>query len=130
MSKDRKDVNVMVVLTSSACANDGLAILFLVLGVISFVLIMLAADADKNVFCAICCVCFLAMFAMSALTGGGAIFRHTDLYDYTVELDSTSDYQWLIENNYKINKRVYDSKEIYNITGAPLPDEDWIIYPD
>lgn len=120
----------MVVLTSSACANDGLAILFLVLSVISFALIMLAADADKNVFCAICCVCCLAMFAMTALTGTGTIFRCTDLYDYTVELDSTSDYQWLIENNYKINKRVYDSKEIYKITGAPLPDEDWIIYPD
>ena len=120
----------MAVLTSSACVNTGLALVFLILGVISFVITMILADADKNALCAIFAILCLATFMMSIFTGTGVLFRRADVYDYTVELNSTDQYQWLIENNYEIKKRVYDSKDIYKITGAPFPDEDWIIYPN
>lgn len=47
---------------------------------------------------------------------------------YTVEINDRYAYQYLIENNYSINDRPYDSKNIYVITGKPLPTEwetDW-----
>ena len=42
---------------------------------------------------------------------------------YTVEINDPHAYQYLIENNYSIEERPYDSKNIYIITGDPLPDE-------
>lgn len=47
---------------------------------------------------------------------------------YTVEINDHRAYQYLIENNYSIDERPYDSKNIYVITGEPLPTEwetDW-----
>lgn len=47
---------------------------------------------------------------------------------YNIEINDHRAYQYLIENNYSIESRPYDSKNIYIITGDPLPDEwetDW-----
>jgi len=42
-------------------------------------------------------------------------------YKYTVEITEESKYKELIEKEYKF-KRLYDGREIYEITGAPLED--------
>lgn len=42
---------------------------------------------------------------------------------YTVEINDPRAYQYLIENNYHIEERPYDSKNIYVVTGDLLPDE-------
>lgn len=47
---------------------------------------------------------------------------------YTIEINDKRAYQYLIENNYSVNERLYDSKNVYIITGKPLPAEwetDW-----
>lgn len=47
---------------------------------------------------------------------------------YTVEINDHRAYQYLIENNYSVDERLYDSKNIYVITGEPLSTEwetDW-----
>ena len=66
---------------------------------------------------------FCILFIVS-LTG---VFNGPPKVEYTVEVKSMESYQWLIENNYKIIKRLYETKNIYEIKGAPLPNLDWII---
>lgn len=42
-------------------------------------------------------------------------------YKYTVEITEESKYKELVEKEYKF-KRLYDGKEIYEISGAPLEE--------
>lgn len=73
---------------------------------------------------------FTVFFGLVILILGVAFGIHgiPSYKKYTVEINDPRAYQYLIENNYHIENRPYDSKNIYVITGDPLPEEwetDW-----
>ncbi len=93
-------------------------ILFLVL-IVSGIIFAICCKCDTEVgmiisgiLCAIAGVALIVSFAFPVESGN---------YKYTVEITEESKYKELIEEGYEF-KRVYDNKEIYNISGAPLEE--------
>lgn len=64
-------------------------------------------------------VCFAV--ALTVLVGSTFFPIESGRYKYTVEITEESKYKELIEKGYEF-KRVYDNREIYNISGAPLEE--------
>ncbi len=93
-------------------------ILFLVL-IVSGIILFICDKCDteigmiiSGILCAIAGIALLISFLFPVESG---------TYKYTVEITEESKYKELIEEGYEF-KRVYDNKEIYNISGAPLEE--------
>lgn len=93
--------------------------------------ILFLALIVSGVIFAICCKCdteigmiisgILCVIAGVALIVSFAFPVESGSYKYTVEITEESKYKELIEEDYEF-KRVYDNREIYNISGAPLEE--------
>ena len=78
---------------------------------------------------ALCCKCdtdigIIISGILCAIVGVALIISfpvESGTYKYTVEITEESKYKELIEEGYTL-KRVYDNREIYNISGAPLEE--------
>lgn len=110
----------MEILAASAImeASTLTGILFLALIVIGIILFICdKCDADigmiiSGILCGIVGIALMISFIFPVESGK---------YKYTVEITEESKYKELIEKDYEF-KRVYDNKEIYEITGAPLEE--------
>ena len=93
-------------------------ILFLAL-IVSGIIFAICCKCDteigmiiSGILCAIVGVALIVSFAFPVESG---------TYNYTVEITEESKYKELIDDGYTL-KHVYDNKEIYNISGAPLEE--------
>ena len=93
-------------------------ILFLAL-IVSVVIFAICCKCDTDVgmlISGILCVIVGVVFF------GSTFFPvESGKYNYTVEITEESKYKELVDEGYTL-KRVYDNKEIYNISGAPLEE--------
>lgn len=104
-----------------------------IIGVVSFIALLgggafIASDEDDTVLERVGHV--MMVLSIVALCAGIVIgsIGVNSYKKYTIEITNPHAYQYLIEHNYSIIERPYDSKNIYVIQGDPLPTEwetDW-----
>lgn len=116
----------MEILNIAVVENSGFVVAFLVLTILFGIVAILTEDSERKFIPYGCIILAIIMFILFFTTALGITLPATEK-KYTVEITSNEAYQWLIENGYDIQKRVYESKDIYKICGAPLPDLEWII---
>lgn len=97
-------------------AVTGIAFLIVI---ITGILFGICCKADTEAGMAISGICLA--IAMVVLIGSIFFPEESGNYKYTVEITEESKYKELIEEGYEF-KRVYDNREIYNISGAPLEE--------
>ena len=95
------------------------AIAFLVL-ISSVIVLGICYRLDTEIGMAIFGILTVISLLVTLVTA--ALPVETGRYTYTVEITDNAKYKELIENDYRFNKRLYDNKEIYEITGAPLEE--------
>ena len=100
----------------AASALTGILLLALIVsGTIFFICDKCDAEIGmiiSGILCAIAGIALIISFAFPVESGE---------YKYTVEITEESKYKELINEGYTF-KRVYDNREIYEITGAPLEE--------
>ena len=118
----------MELLTSCNAPINCLIILGAVIATIVVVFCIKYGDSESETtrdFCVVVGIFGMCLFIVCMVVGfKGVPSRQVS----TIEITDQRAYEWLIENDYTINKRVYDNKNIYEVTGAPIPDEwytDW-----
>lgn len=94
----------------------GIAFLVLIITGLAFAI---CSKLDTEVGMIISGVCFA--IALVVLVGSTFFPVESGNYKYTVEITEESKYKELIEEGYEF-KRVYDNRDIYNISGAPLEE--------
>lgn len=87
--------------------------------IITGIIFGMCSESDAEIGMIISGVCFV--IAMVVLIGSAFFQVESGKYKYTVEITEESKYKELIEEGYEF-KRIYDNKEIYNISGAPLEE--------
>lgn len=93
-------------------------ILFLVL-IVSGIILAICYKCDTDIGIIISCILCLIAGITLFISFGFPV--ESGRYKYTVEITEESKYKELVEEGYEF-KRVYDNKEIYNISGAPLEE--------
>ena len=93
--------------------------------------ILFLALIVSGVIFAICCKCdtdtgivisgILCVIVGVVFLGSTFFSVESGRYKYTVEITEESKYKELVDEGYTL-KRVYDNKEIYNISGVPLEE--------
>ena len=97
-------------------AVTGIAFLIVI---VTGVLFAICGKADTEKGMLISGICFA--LALTVLVISTFFKVESGKYRYTVEIIEESKYKELIDENYEF-KRLYDNKEIYEITGAPLEE--------
>lgn len=116
----------MEILKVAVVESTGFVIAFLISAILFALAAIVTEDSERKFIPYGCVILAIIMFILFFTTALGITLPAAEK-EYTVEITSNEAYQWLIENGYDIQKRVYETKDIYKICGAPLPDLEWII---